>query len=154
VRRFGIIASLVLGAACLYAGEPAFTTRVSFESPVTVSSFTESKVYGFESVLLENDGEEAVSFVQLMITFRTDSGDEIVADRRFQAGIGSRSTKRIIIDLGQKEALRQKMKPGPDSKALAILTIKAIELADGRVWQSETAPLTLDPLVPAGIQKR
>jgi len=153
VRRRYFIALLVLGAEALSAGEPAFTTRVSLDSPVTVSSFTESKVYGFESVLIENEGQDAVSAVQLVVTFRTASGDQVADERRFAVEIAPRTSKRIIVDLGHKEGLRQKMKPGPESQALAILTVKAAEFAGGRLWKAD-APLTLDPLIPPRIEKK
>ena len=144
--RFRSVALMVFAAAAVQAQQPAFTTRVSIDSPVTVASFTESKVYGYESVTIYNLGADAVAAVRLVVTFQAGTGDEIVEERRFPVEISPHTSRRVVVDLGHKEGLRQKMRPGPDSQALAILSVNTVEFSNGSAWQSGVAlPQLIDP---------
>lgn len=131
-----IAAALAL-AGSLSASDSAvaFTTRNSFDCPVRISSFAQSKVYGFEFVTLENDGDVPVTAVEVTVTLRTDAGDEVVEERRLAADLKPRDTKRIVAEFGHVEGLGQKVKSARQEKGLAILTVKLVEFADGTSWQ-------------------
>ena len=128
---------ILIAAALSLASDPelAFTTRNFFDCPVAISSFAQSKVYGFESVRLENDGDAPVTAVELTVTLRTDAGDEVAEERRVAAELLPHDAKKVIADLGHVQGLGQKVKSARQEKGLAILTVKLVEFADGTSWQ-------------------
>jgi hypothetical protein len=129
-------AALALASASAAIGpQIVFTTRGQLDSPIVISSFAESKVYGFDAVMLRNDGSAPVTAVQFVVTFRTDSGDEVAEERRFAVELLSHETKRVTVDLGHIEGLRQKIKSALDSKALAVLSLKLVEFRNGESWR-------------------
>jgi hypothetical protein len=142
---------ILIAAALALASDPelAFTTRNPFDCPVAISSFAQSKVYGFESVRLKNDGDAAVTAVELTVTLRTDAGDEVAEERRVAAELPPHDAKSVVADLGHKQGLGQKVK----QKGLAILTVKLVEFADGTLWQPKD-PVQGIPEMPVGIPLR
>jgi hypothetical protein len=128
---------ILIAATLALASDPdlAFTTRNTFDCPVAISSFAQSKVYGFESVRLENDGDAAVAAVELTVTLRTDAGEEVAEERRVAAELAPHDAKRVIADMGHVEGLGQKVRAARQEKGLAILTVKLVEFADGTLWQ-------------------
>jgi hypothetical protein len=150
------LAALFLLTACLpvFGQQVAFTTRTFIESPIVLSSFAQSKVFGFETVMLSNDGDLPVTAVRLQVSFRTVQGDEIVEDRRFAVELRPRETKRTVIDLGHIQALQGKLTHGrEDTRGLAILSVRMVEFGDGTSWQPGL-PAARDPLEPARIPLR
>jgi hypothetical protein len=141
-----VVVSASLASAL--AQQLSFTTRNALDCPVSVSSFVESKVYGFESMLVRNDGDRAITAVQLRVTLHSDAGDEVVEDRRFAVSIQPRNEKRITGDLGHVQGLTQKAKSAHQENALAILTVKQVEFEDGSSWQAGQ-PVEGIPALPA-----
>ena len=81
--RMAAVVLALASSAPAFCQQVAFTARgSSFDCPVAISSFVESKAYGFESVVLENDGDLPVAAVYLRVTFQTEAGSEIVEERR------------------------------------------------------------------------
>ncbi len=66
----GLLILIAVAMALAPDPELAFTTRNPFDCPVAISSFAQSKVYGFESVRLENDGDAPIAAVELTVTLR------------------------------------------------------------------------------------
>ncbi len=127
---------ILIAAAMALAPDPELRSRpATLRLPVAISSFAQSKVYGFESVRLENDGDAAVTAVELTVTLRTDAGEEVAEERRVAAELPPHDAKRVIADLGHVQGLGQKVKSARQEKGLAILTVKLVEFADGTVWQ-------------------
>lgn len=143
-------------ASSALAQQVAFTSRAYVLSPVTVVSFDSSKEYGFDSLTIRNDGGRAVIAVHVQIVFHSAAGDEVADERRVQVDLDPRDTRRFAVALGQLEGLRQLARSRRQSSALAILTIEAVEFADGSEWkQSEReqgAPI--DPLRPAKVERK
>src|SRR5271154_2751656 len=83
----------------------AFTSRAHLQCPMIVASTQESKVYGFESVVLQSDSANPVRAVRLKVTFRTRAGEEITDERRFVVDMEPRDKKRVVVDLGHIEGL-------------------------------------------------
>jgi hypothetical protein len=145
---------LLAGSWPVLGQQVAFTTRSFIESPIVLSSFAQSKVFGFETVMLMNDGDVPVTAVRLQVAFRTLEGDEIVEDRRFAVELRPRETKRTLVDLGHIQALQQKLTHGRDAtRGLAILSVRMVEFGDGTSWQPGL-PVARDPLQPAAIPPR
>jgi hypothetical protein len=146
---------ILIATALALASDPelAFTTRNPFDCPVAISSFEQSKVYGFESVRLQNDGDASVTAVELTVTLRTDTGDEVAEERRVTAELAPHDAKKVIADLGHVQGLGQKIKSARQEKGLAILTVKLVEFADGTLWQPKE-PVQGVPEVPPPSRQR
>jgi hypothetical protein len=146
---------ILIAAVLALASDPdlAFTTRNPFDCPVAISSFAQSKVYGFESVRLQNDGDASVTAVELTVTLRTDAGDEIAEERRVAAELQPHDAKSVVADLGHVQGLGQKVRSARQEKGLAILTVKLVEFADGSLWQPKE-PVEGIPEVPPPSRPR
>jgi hypothetical protein len=146
---------ILIVVALALASDPdiAFTTRNPFDCPVSISSFAQSKVYGFESVRLKNDGDASVAAVELTVTLRTDSGDEVAEERRVAAELQPHDAKSVIADLGHVQGLGQKVQSARQQKGMAILTVKLVEFADGSIWQPKE-PVQGIPELPPPSSKR
>jgi hypothetical protein len=139
-----------LHCAMVYGQELAFTSRAYFQSPVIISSVQGSKEFGFDSVVLRNDGPRAVTAVRLQVTFRTGAGDEIPEERRVPVNLDPHADRRLLVDLGQVDGLKQLAKSRKQESALVILTVEAVEFQDGGEWK-QTEPergVPIDPLPP------
>ena len=146
---------ILIATALALASDPdlAFTTRNPFDCPVAISSFAQSKVYGFESVRLKNDGDVSVAAVELTVTLRTDAGDEVAEERRVGVELPPHDAKSLVADLGHVQGLGQKVKSARQEKGLAILTVKLVEFADGTLWQPKE-PVQGVPEVPPPSRPR
>ena len=118
------------------AQQVAFTSRAHLQCPVIVTSTQESKTFGFESIMVQNDGAAPVRAVRFQVTLKTRAGEEITDDRRIVVDLDPRDHKRVMVDLGHIEGLKQKAKSGRQESGLAILTIAAVEFEDGTVWEA------------------
>src|SRR5580658_2898837 len=118
-----------------------------------VTSTQESKVYGFESVLLQSDSANPVRAVRLKVTFRTRAGEEITDERRFVVDMEPRDKKQVVVDLGHIEGLKQKARSREQESGLAILNIAAVEFEDGTLWEDD-GPVQGIPVQPAQNQRR
>jgi len=146
---------ILVAAALALASDPdlAFTSRNPFDCPVAISSFAQSKVYGFESVRLQNDGDASVIAVELTVTLRTDAGDEVAEERRVAVELPPHDAEKVVADLGHVQGLGQKVKSERQGKGLAILTVKLVEFADGTLWQPKE-PVQGIPALPLEIPLR
>jgi hypothetical protein len=142
-----LLAAMNCGTA--FGQQLAFTSRTYVQSPVIITSAEPSKEFGFDSVVLRNDGPSAISAVHFQITFRTGAGDEIADERRVAVSLDSRDTKRIVVGLAQIEGLKQQAQSRKQESALVILTIESIEFQDGGEWKQTERDrgTTIDPLV-------
>jgi hypothetical protein len=158
-RRVKIVLALLAALNCgtAFGQQVAFTSRTYVQSPVVITSVGASKEFGFDSVVLRNDGPNAISAVHFQITFRTDAGDEIAEERRVPVSLDSRDSKRVLVGLAQIEAFKQQAKSRKVESALVILTIESVEFEDGGEWkQTERDRGTpIDPVkAPVELQRR
>jgi hypothetical protein len=134
---YRLTAATALLAACtsLFGQQVAFTLRGRLDCPIVISSFEQSKAFGFETVVLRNEGQRPITAVRLQITLQTETGEEIADERRVSVELQPRDTRRVAVDLGYVEGLRQKARSDRQEKALAILTLNSVEFEDGSSWQ-------------------
>lgn len=133
-----------------FGQQVAFTSRSYISSPVALSSVESSKDFGFESVVLRNDGPDTITAIHFQITLRTDAGDEIADERRIAVSLDPRDSKRVEIGLAGIEGLKQQARTRQQASALAILTIEAVEFQDGSEWKQgeREQGVPVDPLQP------
>jgi hypothetical protein len=134
----------------------AFTSRAYVQSPVVISSVESSKDFGFDSVVLRNDGPKVIRAVHFQIGLRTGAEDEVADQRRVPVSLEQRDSKRLIIGLAHIEGLKQLAKSRKLASALVILTVESVEFEDGGEWhQTERERgIPLDPAQPVEIPKR
>lgn len=149
-RCFTAALLFVLTAVAAQAQQIAFTLRGHLiQCPVIVSSFTQSKQFGFDSIVLRNESDQSIEAVRFQVVFRTDTGDEPVDGRRIVVRLGPRDSKRLSIGLGQVTALTQRAKSAHQAAGLAILSVESVELPDGSVLWRDSGPVEGDlPLLP------
>jgi len=148
VGTHAVIVLSILTPVIVWGQQVAFTSRTHLQSPVLIASIQESKVYGFESVVLQNDDPKPVRAVRLKVIFKT--GEEITDERRFVVDMEARDHKRIAADLGHIEGLKQKAKSRGQEAGLAIITVTLVEFEDGTTWE-EDGPVQGIPVQPARI---
>ena len=132
----------------------AFTSRGYVQSPVSILSLDSSKAFGFEAVVLRNDGPAAVSAVKFQITVRADGADDEVADeRRVAVNLELRESKKVAIGMGHVEGLRQRAQSRKQDAALVILTVEGVEFEDGSIWKRTENGVKMDTY-PDRIEKK
>lgn len=136
---------LISGCTLVSGQQIAFTSRAHIQCPLIVTSTQESKTYGFESIVLQNDEAMPVRAIRLKVTLKTGAGEEITDDRRVTVDMDAHDHKRVVVDLGHIEGLRQKTKSRQQESALAILTITSVEFQDGTLWD-EPDPVAGTPI--------
>jgi len=154
--RASAILLLLIGDAA-FCQQLAFTSRTYVQSPVVIASVEGSKEFGFDSVVLRNDGPNAISAVHFQIILRTGAGDEIADERRVPVSLDPRDSKRLVVGLAEIEGLKQQAKSRKQESALVILTIESIEFQDGGEWKQteRDAGTPLDPVnAPQDLQRR
>jgi hypothetical protein len=157
LRVSAILLLLTASGGTAFCQQVAFTSRTYVQSPVVITSVEPSKEFGFDSVVLRNDGPNAISAVHFQLTFRTDAGDEIADERRVPVILDSRGSKRVLVGLAQIEAFKQQAKSRKVELALVILTIESVEFEDGGEWkQTERDRGTpIDPVnAPQELQRK
>ena len=160
-NRIACIAFAALSLNCGFAAaqQIAFTSRAYVDSPVLLSSLESSADYGFESVVLRNDGPDKATALQLQIVVRSGSpsvpGEDEIADRRrVVVDLDRHETKRVTIGMGQIQGLRDQVRARKQDSALVIITIEAVEFRDGSEWKRSDSPNRDVPAQPAEIPKK
>jgi hypothetical protein len=125
------------------------------QSPIVITSIEGSRGFGFDSVVLGNDGPNAIGAIHFQITVRTSEGDEVADERRVAVSLDPRDTRRIVIGMAQIEGLKQLARSRKMDSALVILSVESIEFQDGGEWkQSERdSGAPIDP-VDAPLEPR
>jgi hypothetical protein len=157
IVRTWLAASTILLVLPVFGQQIAFTSRTYVQSPVVITSVEGSKEFGFDSLVLRNDGTNAISALHFQITLRTGAGDEIADERRIAVSLEPRDSKRLMVALAQIEDLRQQAKSRKLESALVILTIESVEFEGGGEWkQTERDSGTpIDPVdAPREMQRR
>ena len=149
-----VFLALALSCGLALAQQVAFTSRNYVQSPVSIASVESSKEFGFEAVELRNDGISAISAVKFLITVRAEGADDEVADeRRVAVNLEPRDAKKVAIGMGSVEGLRQRAKSRKQDAALVIITVEAVEFADGLEWKRTETGVKMDTY-PDDVEKR
>lgn len=154
MTRMVLLAVLYCGLS--FSQQVAFTSRAYVQSPVLMSSIEASKEYGFDSVMLRNDGPAAITAVHFRIMMRAGTDEEVADERRVAVRLDAWQSKRVTISLGHAEGLRQQAKSRKQAAALAILTIESVEFEDGGEWRQteQKGGNPFDPVVDPPVKPR
>lgn len=152
----GLAALLVttFGGLAAHAQQLAFTSRTHLLSPVVVESIQSSREYGFESILVKNDGPDAVVAVRFVITLHSSAGDEIADERRVAMEVAAHETKRVETGLGHIKGLQDRLQSERQKDGLAIISVAAVEFRDGSEWKPPDGSNSDVPAKPATLERK
>jgi hypothetical protein len=152
--RGTIALGLALSGVAAFCQQVAFTSRTYLQSPVSIVSVEASKEFGFDSVVLRNDGTAAIRAVRFRVTLQAAGAvDEIADDRRVPVSLQPRDTRRVVLGLGHIQGLKQQAKSRKQESALAIITVETVEFEAGGEWKRPDFNLKLDTY-PDRIEKK
>ena len=144
----------VLSCGIAFCQQLAFTSRAYIQSPVIIASIEGSKEFGFDSVVLRNDGPAAITAVHLKVTVRggdsalTADEGEVADERRVEVRLERHDSRKVTVGLGHVEGLKQKARSRKQVASLVILTIESVEFEDGGEWHQtlEKRDIPYDPV--------
>jgi hypothetical protein len=146
------ILALLLTATAAHAQHLVFTTVTPGTSPVWISSPEQSKDFGFQSIEILNDSDNAISSVHLQVTFSAgDSSEELVDTGNVYVSLEPGERKRPDIFLGRIDALSQKLRSMRQPVAWVKVTVESVEFADGSKWDADTPTVIEDPTAAPSI---
>jgi hypothetical protein len=123
-----------------------FTIVTPGTSPVWISSPEESKDFGFQSLEILNDSDNAVASVHLKVTFSASGAlEEVVDSGHVYVSLEPGEQKRLDVFLGRVEALSQKLRSMRQPVAWVKVTVESVEFADASSWDPEAPPMIEDP---------
>ena len=133
-------------AAPGYAEQLVFTTVTPGTSPIWISSPEQSKDFGFQSLEILNDSDNAVSSVHLKVTFSAGgSPEELVDSGHVYISLDPGEQKRLDVFLGRVAALNQKLREMRRQVAWVKVTVESVEFADGSKWDPDGPVVLEDP---------
>jgi hypothetical protein len=140
--------ALLFTAMAAHAQHLVFTTVTPGTSPVWISSPEESKDFGFQSLEILNDSDNAISSVYLKVTFSaSDSPEELIDTGHVYVSLEPGERKRPDVFLGRIDALSQKLRSMGRPVAWVKITVESVEFVDGSRWDAD-APTVIEG-VPA-----
>jgi hypothetical protein len=135
---------LVFAATAAYAQQLVFTTVTPGTSPVWISAPERSKDFGFQSLEILNDSDNAISSVHLKVTFSAgDSLEELIDTGHIYVSLEPGERKRPDVFLGRIDALNQKLRSMGQPVAWVKVTVESVEFVDGSRWDVD-APRVIE----------
>jgi hypothetical protein len=151
-KRFGLlmfVTSPLLPLAAPVAARAehlVFTIVTPGTSPVWISSPEQSKDFGFQSLEILNDSDNAVASVHLKVTFSASGAlEEVVDSGHVYVSLDPGEEKRLDVFLGRIEALNQKLRSVRQPVAWVKVTVESVEFADGSRWDPEAPAMIEEP---------
>jgi hypothetical protein len=145
---------LLLAGTAAYAQHLVFTTVTPGTSPVWISSPERSKDFGYQSLEILNDSDNAISSVQLKVTFSAgDSAEEVVDTGHVYVSLEPGERKRPDVFLGRIDALSEKLRSLRQPVAWVKVTVDSVEFADGSKWDAN-APIVIEDPPSIGVPNR
>jgi hypothetical protein len=140
---------MLVAAAAAHAQHLVFTTVTPGTSPVWISSPEQSKDFGFQTLEILNDSDNAIESVHLKVMFSVnDSPEELVDSGHVYISLEPGDRKRLDVFLGRIEALNQKLREMRQQVAWVKVTVESVEFADGSRWDPDAPVVLVDPPEP------
>jgi hypothetical protein len=125
---------LISFGALAEAQRLVFTMRTHPTCPVWITSTTQSKDYGFQTLTFASDSDKAVASVNLTVVLTYGEQEEVVDGNRVYVGLESGERKEMNVFLGRMPALTQRAKELKQDVARAIVFVDSVDFADGTRW--------------------
>ncbi|HJT88394.1 MAG TPA: hypothetical protein VJ732_11070 [Bryobacteraceae bacterium] len=126
----GLLAGCMLGQAQHIVP----TMRTHPACPVTITSVSPSREFGFESVTFRDDSGKPISALHLTVVLAAESREEVADGGRVFAQLDPGGRKKVDVFLGRIPALAQRAKELRQTEARAILYVDSVDFADGTQW--------------------
>jgi hypothetical protein len=149
MRRVASAFLLLLSFGTLAEGQRlVFTMRTHPSCPLWITSSTQSKDYGFQTLTFASDSDKAIASVNLTVVLTYGEQEEPVDGNRVYVGLESGERKELDVFLGRMTALTQRAKELKQDVARAIVYVDSVDFADGTRWDPHQQ-LADNPSAPA-----
>jgi hypothetical protein len=115
---------------------------------VVISSVASSRDFGFQALTLLNDSDKTIDSLRFRVTMK----DEVVDGGHVFAKLEPGERKSVDVFLGRMQALTQRARELKLDVARAIVTVEAVEFADGSQWNGDQ-PAQDVPAQPRALPK-
>jgi hypothetical protein len=147
-------AGLLFACVLAHAQHIYFTTFIPANCPIVIEGLTQSKDFGFQAVVFQNDSSQAVQSIHLKVTLSSALTPGQIADGgHVYIDIEPGEQKREDVFLGRMQALTQRAKSDHLDIARAMISVESVEFADGSRWEANDLVVfdptrELRPLLP------
>ena len=144
----------VLLAVAAQAQHLVFTMVTQATCPLVISAVSSSRDFGFQSLTLLNDSSKTVESVRFKVVLAA-SRDEVADGGHVFARLEPGEKKMVDVFLGRRLALAQLARELKRDVVRAIITVEAVDFADGTQWTGDppledlpVRPLPVGPVPP------
>ncbi|HLK51743.1 MAG TPA: hypothetical protein VKT49_26560 [Bryobacteraceae bacterium] len=142
-------------AGCLFTAMAAhgqhvvFTMLTPATCPVVISSVSSSRDFGFQSLMLLNDSAKSIDSIRFKVVLAA-SRDQVADGGHVFARLEPGDKKMVDVFLGRRPALVQLARELKLQVARAIVTVEAVDFADGTQWTGDP-PIEDLPIRPLPV---
>jgi len=148
MRRLASAFLLLLSFGALaQAQRLVFTMRTHPTCPVWITSTSQSKDYGFQTLTFASDSGKVIASVNLSVVLVNGEQEEVVDGNRIYVGLESGERKEANVFLGRMPALTQRAKELKLDVGRAIVFVDSVDFADGTRWDPHVQVVDI-PVAP------
>lgn len=141
----------VLASVAAHGQRLVFTMVTPGTCPLVISAVASSPDYGFQALTILNDSDRAVESIRFKVVLTTVARKDEVADGghvfvKLEPG----DKKSVDVFLGRRSALTQLARELKLHIARAIVTVEAVDFADGTQWTGDPPAVDI-PITPRPI---
>ena len=125
---------LISFGALAEAQRLVFTMRTHPTCPVWITSTTQSKDYGIQTVTFASDSDKEIASVLLTVVLTIGEQEEVVDGGRAFVMLQPGERKDTDVFLGRIPALTRRAKELKQDVARAIVFVDSVDFADGTRW--------------------
>lgn len=130
-----LLVAVLLSSMSAYGQRLFFTMVTPATSPVVISAVQSSRDFGFQSLALFNDSDKTIDSIRFRVVLtRLQARDEVVDGGHIYARLEPGDRKNVDVFLGRLSALAQRAKEMKLAIARAVVTVEAVDYADGTQW--------------------
>lgn len=136
MRARSVALGFFLLSMAAYGQRVVFTMVTPATSPLVIASVASSREYGFQSLTLFNDSDKTIESIR----FRVTMNDGVVDGGHVFARMERGDRKSVEVFLGRMAAMTQRARELKLEIARAIVTVEAVDFADGTQWSGDPPP--------------
>ena len=145
-----LVLGLFLSTLAAHGQHLVFTMVTPATAPLTISSVSSSRDYGFQSLTLLNNSDKTIESVLFRVTI---NGEPVDGGRVF-AALEPGEIKPVNVFLGRMTALVQRARELKLAVARAIVTADSVDFSDGVQWNRDEQAAQDIPARPTPVPQR